>query len=125
MTGTGLGVPSWDSSGAGQTPEAETSWCRLVRGHADPGGFQSPVDPAFSCRKSVNVETSREGAPRNSAKTLATNCKRTRGLGGKTVQRVDGVTAWPPQSWVSGGSLTPPVMAPLLSRGRLLEERGV
>lgn len=35
-----------------------------------------------------------------------------RGLGGKTGQRVDGVTARPLQSWVSGGSLTPPAVAP-------------
>lgn len=112
VTGTGLGAPSWDSSSARGTPEAGTSWCRLVRGHAGPGDFQSPVDPAFSWRKSVNMETSRGGAPESSAKTVATNCKLTRGLGGKTGQRVDGVTARPLQSWVSGGSLTPPAVAP-------------
>lgn len=124
-TGTGLGALSWDSSSAGGTPEAGMSWCRLVRGHAGPGGFQSPVDPTFSWRKSVNVETSRGGAPRSSAKTLATNCKLTRGLGGKTGQRVDGVTARPPSELGLWGLPDPCSRGLSALPGHLLEEAGV
>ena len=71
------------------------------------------------------METSRGGAPRSSAKTLATNCKLTRGLGGKTGQRVDGVTARPP-SELGLWWLPDPCSRGLSALpGHLLEEAGV